>query len=89
MRTVDFLVFLIFVVVVIWHSSQVWFDPKGFVVRMQHIRAGLHKYSFGLLLPKAVKEYLDNHPENEIVIARAMFIIVYLLVIYIAIVSLI
>lgn len=89
MRTIDFLIFLVFVVAVIWHSSQVFFDPKGFVVRMQRIRVGLYKYSFGLLLPKAVKEYLDNHPEHEILIARVMFVVIYLLIIYIVIVSII
>ena len=81
MKITDFLIFLGLIVILIWHSSQVWYDPKGFVVRMQRIRASLYKYSFGLLMPKLTKEFFDDNPELEVVLARVMFIIAYVLVI--------
>jgi len=48
---------------------------------MQRIRASLYKYSFGLLMPKLTKEFFDDNPELEVVLARVMFIIAYVLVI--------
>lgn len=80
--------FLFFVLVVIWHSHQVWTDPSAFIKRMQRIRSYLHKYSLGLFLPKSIKEGLDRSPESEILLARIMFVFIYLAIIYIAALSL-
>jgi len=87
MKTTDLFIFLVFVVIVIWHSSQVWTNPEGFVSRMRRIRDSMYRYSFGLLIPKWVKEFLDSNPRSEIILARVMFIFIYLLIFYVAIVS--
>jgi len=80
-------VYLIFIVAVILHSQQVWTNPDAFVERMRRIRSVMYKYSFGLLIQKSTKEYLDNNPKFEILLARFMFTVIYILIIYIAIAS--
>jgi cytochrome b561 len=87
MNTTSFFVFLVFVAAVVLHSYSAWTNPDAFVNRMKRSRFILHKYSFGLLIPKPTKDFLDNNPKLEIVLARVMFIVIYILIIYIAIVG--
>lgn len=87
METVDLVIYVIFITVVIWFSSKVWSNPEEFISRMRLIRNFMYKYSLGLLIPKWVKEYLDNNSNSEIVLARILFIFLYVLIIYIAAVS--
>jgi hypothetical protein len=47
----------------------------------------LHRYSLGLIMPKSVKEGFDNNPEFEILLAKISFIIIYIAIIFIAIIS--
>lgn len=83
MSITTFIVFVAFVVTVILHSYSAWTNPDAFINRMKRSRFVLHKYSFGLLIPKSTKDFLDNNPKIEIVLARIMFVVIYILMIYI------
>ena len=74
--------FFAFAIVVVLHSYQVWVDPKSFLKRMGFIRSQLYKYSFGIFLPKWVKESMDSNHESEIILARLCFTIIYICILY-------
>lgn len=87
MDTTTIIIYLVFTIVVIWHSHQIWIDPNKFIKRMRRIRFVLHRYSLGLLLPKSVMEGFNDNPEFEILLAKIMFIIIYIAIIFIALFS--
>jgi hypothetical protein len=81
------ILFLVFIVGVILHSYHAWANPEVFIKRMRQARLLLHKYSSGLLIPKTTKDFLDNNPKFEIILARFMFSVIYILIIYIVIIG--
>lgn len=77
------LVYVVFVVIVIWHSLPVWIAPEKFVSKMKRARHILNRYSLGLMMPQSVKDGFDSNPEFEILFAKILFTIIYLLIILI------
>lgn len=73
MNTAMFVTFIVFGAVVIYHSYQVWVDPKEFLRRAEQTREKTYKYSFGILLTKQAKELYDNNPKFVLGLARVFF----------------
>ncbi len=88
MNTTMFVIFLVLAIVVVRHSYQVWFDPNNFLKRMKYIRLQLHRFSFGVFIPKWVVEFFDNNPEFEIGLARLGFPVTYIIILYLLYISL-
>jgi hypothetical protein len=76
------IVFLVFAIMIGWHSYEVWTKPSAFVGRMKNMRSKLYNSSFGVFITKSMNDNLDENPDFEIWLARLGFSILYVFILY-------
>ena len=77
-----FISFLVFGIIVIWFSYDVWINPNKFLNKIRSIRSGFSNSNLGFLYKFGYGVDLDKNPKVELWLARIGFVFIYAVIIY-------